>query len=102
MEMKWLEQIKLRGNNAELSEIKAELLEKVESLLDEPAIVEVQVFTHALLSGDLLVNLFWDSDQPQPWGSELGLRLAENLKRSGLIDHAVWLGVLMDQGVSRR
>jgi hypothetical protein len=46
---------------------------------------------HATVKGDTCVHLLFDADQVPPEGSELGLRLKEMLRESGLVSHKIWL-----------
>jgi hypothetical protein len=41
--------------------------------------------------GCFALRLFWDTDDPQPRGSLLGMSLAQSLKTFGLVDHSVWI-----------
>ncbi|RLB27109.1 MAG: hypothetical protein DRG87_12100 [Deltaproteobacteria bacterium] len=52
---------------------------------------EAAVSSHATVPGCFALRLFWDTDDPQPRGSTLGLGLAQSLKAFGLVDHSVWI-----------
>ncbi len=73
--------------------------------------LEVLVYRHAKIEGDLLVHLFRPGAEQQDAAprtrpgseadglgsedepSELGLRLASLLRRYGLVEHSVWVGL---------
>jgi len=57
--------------------------------VDEP---EVRVYRHARMEGDLLIHLHHPETFQGTGPSELGLRLASNLRMHGLVDHSVWVG----------
>ncbi|MBN1382807.1 MAG: hypothetical protein JXA41_14135 [Deltaproteobacteria bacterium] len=52
---------------------------------------DVMVSTHATIPGCFALMLFWDTVDPQPKGSLLGLNLTQSLKTFGLVDHSVWI-----------
>ena len=89
--MKWLEFIKVRsaGNREQLNV--SELLNRVAERLKTPGLVKSEVYAHASIPGDLGLILFWDTDRPRFEGSDLALNLVQELKRSGLVDHSVWI-----------
>ena len=89
--MKWMEFIKVRTPWAEESEQGAEVLKRMAALLESPGLKVAEPYTHAIIPGDLCLILSWETDQPQPEGSELGLRMVKELKRSGLVDYSVWI-----------
>lgn len=87
--MKCLEVIKLRSTG-EGSELLEELLRSVDKF-SQRGLVETRTYHHAALGTDLSVHLLWDSDRPEPNGSDLGLRLVQALKEFGLVDYSVWI-----------
>ena len=51
--------------------------------------VEVRVYRHPSVEGDLLIHLHHDGGAQM---SPLGIRLASILRSCGLVDHSVWVG----------
>jgi hypothetical protein len=89
--MQWLEMIKVRtAGNGEQAIDKA-LLDQIAGLLKSPDLTHVRSYVHASVTNDLLITLTWYTEEPQPWGSDLGHSLSQELKRYGLVDHSVWL-----------
>jgi hypothetical protein len=87
--MNWLEVIKLRSAEKD-SRLLNELFRSM-SKADQKGLVTINTYRHAALDRDFSVHLHWESNQLEPHGSALGLRLAQTLKEFGLIDHSVWI-----------
>jgi hypothetical protein len=60
---------------------------------DWTSATDMQFFVNADVLGDLAVILTWRSDQAGNQKSDLGMILAETMKRFGLVDHACWLAM---------
>jgi hypothetical protein len=88
--MKWMEFIKLQA-----SDISGDPMQRITVLPREitatPGLLSAEVYTHAAVTGDIALLLVWETEQPQYQGSLIGFQLAEELKKFGLIAHAVWI-----------
>jgi len=67
------------------------LAREVQKNLDRQGLREFTVSSHAFVPGCYALRLFWDTDDPKPRGSLLGMSLAQSLKIFGLADHSVWI-----------
>ena len=63
---------------------------------------DITFFRDQSTPGDLMITLRWAGGQPGPSGSNLGLRLVRELKRYGLVDHAVWIEGRVEKGETGR
>jgi hypothetical protein len=89
--MEWLEIIELRtgGSNRDLLESRLqELISEMEMEEEQQAI---KSYFHGIISTDLSVHLFHESEKVERGGSWLGLHLASALKEFGLVNHSVWI-----------
>jgi len=85
--MIWMEFIKIqtgRENVAALLKGFVSECKKCHGLLD------AKVFSHARVD-DCSLCLLWETKGHDPRGSSVGLHLANNLKKYGLVDHSVWV-----------
>ena len=57
----------------------------------DPGLLAWQVFRHATVKGDFLVQLHWRTSRVIPEGSTLAYCLIKNLSRIGLVNHGVWV-----------
>jgi len=89
--MKWLEFIRVQAASIPQESVAFRLLAFAKSLENTPGLSAADVYAHASVNGDFAISLLWDTDQPQPMGSILGLNLSETLKKYGLVDHSVWI-----------
>lgn len=88
--MKWMEWIKLQTAN--ISETTVHYLAGLsQEIADTPGLVAVEVYAHASVTGDVAFLLLWETDRPQPQGSLVGIQLAGELKKLGLVAHTVWI-----------
>lgn len=88
--MKWMEFIKLQTVN--ISEaVLQHVVALSQEITDTPGLAEVEVYAHASGTGDIAFLLLWETDQPQHQGSLIGLQLARELKKVGLMAHTVWI-----------
>ncbi len=86
--MKWLEIIKLRTERP--GSLSDELLEQIAAFPRPAALEEARVYTHGTVSNDLMILLRWNTDDPQPWGSDVAHGLSRELRQYGLVDYSVW------------
>ena len=97
--MKWIEWIKLQTTN--MSETTTRHLAGLsQAIADTPGLVAVEVYVHASVTGDVAFLLLWETDQPQLQGSLVGVQLAGELKKVGLVAHTVWIHNSSTEGVS--
>ena len=87
--MKWMEIISVR-TSGQYEEQAQQFLEGLDHINQEGSETDIQWCKNADLPGDLSVILSWTS-RPNHHKSDFGLRLAEALKRFGLVDHTCWL-----------
>lgn len=90
--MKWIEWIRLQtvGFSDETLQYVTGL---VQSIRDTPCLASVEIYSHAVIKGEIAFLLFWEAGPPQSKGSLVGLQLARELKTMGWVSHAVWLGI---------
>jgi hypothetical protein len=88
--MKWMEWIKLQTAN--MSETTTHHLAGLsQAIMGAPGLAAVQVYEHASVTGDVAFLLLWETEQPQPQGSLVGIQLAGELRKVGLVAHTVWI-----------
>jgi len=85
--MIWMEFIKVQTAHADVA---AKLRNFIKECKQCNGLLDAKVFTHARIN-DSSLCLFWQTKMLEPLGSSLGLHLADNLKRYGLVDHSVWV-----------
>ena len=83
--------LRLRSSSGEPEPARSALHQLLERLKKTPNLDGVRLLKHVSLAGDLCLLLWWQASYPQPWGSAVGLRLAEFLREYGLVDHNVWV-----------
>jgi hypothetical protein len=69
------------------------LAREIQKNPDLQGLREAAVLSHATVPGCFALQIFWDTHDPQPSGSSLGMSLAQSLKTFGLVDHSVWIEV---------
>jgi len=89
--MRWLEFIKVRTSGTSEQPLYSKLLDMVSVHLEAPGLLKANVYTNATVPGDICITMIWDTDQSKPRGSELGMGLAQELRRSVLVDHSIWI-----------
>jgi len=92
--MRWLETIKVQSATGKEKTTESELTTLVHEIrknTDRQGLWEAAVSSHASVPGCFALRLFWDTGDPQPRGSLLGMSLAQSLKVFGLVDHSVWI-----------
>ena len=88
--MKWIEWIKLQTAN--ISETTVHHLAGLsQEIADTPGLIAVEVYAHASVTGDVAFLLLWETEQPQHQGSLVGVQLAGELRKVGLVAHTVWI-----------
>jgi hypothetical protein len=89
--LKWLEFIRVQTAEAPRDAAALALLSLAKDIAQTPGLSKADVYAHASVNGDFAISLLWDSDQPQPMGSVIGLNIKDTLKKYGLVDHSVWI-----------
>ncbi len=92
--MRWMETIKVQSATGRERAAEHELTVLAREVQENPercGLREAAVSSHATVPGCFALRLFWDTDDPQPRGSTLGMSLAQSLKAFGLVDHSVWI-----------
>ena len=93
--MKWLEVIKVQTASGLESRTEEELAALAKDVLNNQSssgLLETVLYSHASIPGCFAMQLIWDTDTPNIQGSLLGLRLTQNMKSFGMVDHSVWIG----------
>jgi hypothetical protein len=67
------------------------LSHEIEKNPESQGLMQIIASNHSLVPGLFSVRLFWDTDNPQPRGSLLGMNLSQNLKTYGIVDHSIWV-----------
>ena len=99
--MRWMETIKVQsaaGKEQTTEHELAVLAREVQENPDPQGLREAAVSRHATVYGCFALRLFWDTDDPKPSGSVLGMSLAQSLKAFGLVDHSVWIEAESNEG----
>jgi len=88
--MKWIEWIKVQTAN--LSETTLDYIcDLRKEIVESPGLVSLEVYMDSVLSGNIALLILWEVDPPQSRGSMIGLQLAGELKKAGLVAHSVWI-----------
>lgn len=85
--MIWMEFIKVQAGQANVAAL---LMDFVAECKKCHGLLDAKVFTHARVD-DCSLCLLWKTKSLDPHGSGVGLHLANNLKKYGLVDHSVWV-----------
>jgi len=92
--MRWMETIKVQSATGKEHTAEHALMVlacDVHNNPDRQGFREATVSRHATVAGFFALRLFWDTDNPKPLGSMLGMSLSQSLKAFGLVDHSVWI-----------
>ena len=92
--MRWMETIKVQSATGKEHTAERQLTvlaHEVQKNPERQGLREASVSSHATVPGCFALRLSWDTDDPQPRGSTLGMSLAQSLKDFGLVDHSVWI-----------
>ncbi len=85
--MRWMEFIKVQTAG---SSVAAKLQNFITECEKCKGLLEARMFNHVLVD-DCSLYLLWNTDRPEPQGSNIGLHLCNILKKYGLVDHTVWV-----------
>jgi hypothetical protein len=99
--MRWMETIKVQSAIGEEHTAEHELTLWARDVQKDPGrqgLREAAVSSHATVYGCFALRLFWETDDPKPSGSVLGISLAQSLKAFGLVDHSVWFEAGTNEG----
>ena len=99
--MRWMETIKVQSATGKEHTTEHELTvlaHEIQKNPDRQGLREAAVSGHATVYGCFALRLFWDTDDPKPSGSVLGISLAQSLKAFGLVDHSVWIEAGSNEG----
>jgi len=96
--MKWLEFIRLQSAGAPEENVALRILSFAGDIANSPGLTSPDVYAHATVNGDFVISFIWETDQPQPMGSSIGLNIKEELKKYGLVDHSVWIHIRPRKG----
>ena len=88
--MKWLEFVKLQTSDISGSAMQC-IMALPPQVTTTRGLLSAEVYTHAAVTGDIALLLIWDTEYPQYQGSLVGFQLVEELKKFGLVAHAVWI-----------
>jgi len=89
--MKWIEIIKLQVADSDRESVKHELSKLISKIDHKGGLYNVKAYYNALVSSDLIINLYWEDGKVEPQGSATGLGLIYVLKTFGLTSHSVWI-----------
>ena len=99
--MRWMETIKVQSATGKEHTAEHALTLVARDVQVNPGgqgLREAVVSSHATVYGFFALRLFWDTDDPKPSGSTLGISLAQSLKAFGLVDHSVWIEAGSNEG----
>lgn len=99
--MRWVETIKVQSATGEEHTAEHALTVVARDIQMNPGrqgLREAAVSSHATVYGYFALRLFWETDDPNPSGSVLGISLAQTLKAFGLVDHSVWFEAGTNEG----
>jgi hypothetical protein len=86
--MIWMEFIKVQTAQANVAAVLRKFVQECKRC---KGLLDAKVFTHAVVE-DCSLCLLWKTSRIERQGSRIGLHLADNLKKYGLVDHSVWVG----------
>lgn len=89
--MKWLELIRVQTAEIPGERDISDLLHFMDEIAASSGLMAAEVYTNASVKGNLAVSLVWNTGQPKPNGSFIGLNIREAMKIFGLVDHSVWI-----------
>ena len=92
--MRWMETIKVQSASGKEQITEKELLilsREIEKNPERQGLIQIIVSNPSLVPGLFAIRVFWDTDDPQPRGSLLGMNLSQHLKTYGIVDHSVWV-----------
>lgn len=89
--MEWMEIIRLRTQPDVEKSVIEWLNGLTRNIKDTPGLSEAKVYCHVAVSGDVGFHIRWSKPMGTTSESEIGLMVAETLKKYGILDHTVWL-----------
>ena len=89
--MKWIEVIHLRSAEKDSGPLKRFLEQFGEAIRKDPGPQKIRLFKRAHLETDVCLQLHHETEQMKLQGSRLGIYLAKEIKRFGMVHHTVWL-----------
>jgi hypothetical protein len=90
--MKWLEIIELRSVGKHQAQVEQGLAGLTAGSDPEIKPQAIKVYRNSTIETDWSIHLHHESEQDEIRESSLGLRLADALRRFGLVHHTVWVG----------
>lgn len=90
--MKWMEIIRLRVAQDQMTLVGPQLELMLDGLGGEPGLTRATAYVGVTSPGDMGLILLWDTEgDPPPFGSPTTQSLVPACKRFGLVDHSVWI-----------
>ena len=89
--MEWIEIIRLRTQPDVEPSVMQWLKDMVHSMKGTPGLDEARIYTHSAIPGDISLHIMWNTVQGLFKESEVGLMIADTLRKYGILDHTVWL-----------
>jgi hypothetical protein len=89
--MQWMEVVKLRIAEKNPESIEKEVMKLIKELGNNGNMKDIKLYHDAVVDNDLMVHLYWETDNAEPQGSATGLCLVHVLRDYGLISHSVWV-----------
>ncbi len=88
--MRWMEVIKVRTLER-TEKVRKHLVTAGRSFTGIQGLVNADVYTGLTNPTDIAIYLLWENDWKPMQGSEVALRIIEELKKFGLVDHSIWI-----------
>ncbi len=92
--MKWMEIVRMRSSETGLTAAWSSLEDAVSEVRQVKGLDEAFILQHAMYNGDLAIVLVWDNER-QPVKTREGILIAEQSKRHGSVEHAIWIPATM-------
>jgi hypothetical protein len=89
--MEWLEIIQLRTSERNRALLETLLLELVEDVIRATEGQAIKAYSRVMPHADYGIHLLHDSDSAESSGSQLGLRIASELRAYGIVNHSIWV-----------
>lgn len=87
---KWIECIKIQSADMTLAAVQP-LIDQSVSCNHSPGLEKVEVFVNEPVTGHMMLLFFWDASPPQP--SLIGLGLAKESSKLGIVSHTLWIHI---------
>lgn len=95
--MEWIEIIRLRTQPDVEPSVIRWLKDMIRGMNGIPGLDEVKIYTHSAIPGDISLHIMWNTVQGLFKESEVGLMIADTLRKYGILDHTVWLMEAMNR-----